>query len=67
MTSIQGSDVELAIGLDLSRGDFIMPIRQEITIEADPGLSRSHKIGWFGVGDQGYACVESRSVLGLSY
>lgn len=64
---IQGSDTELAIGLDLSRGTFIMPIRQEVEISADPWLDRSHKLGWYGSADQGFALVESRDVISLSF
>lgn len=65
--SVQASDTELAIGLDLTRGNFIMPIRQEVEIHADPWLHRSHKEGYYGMGDNGYAVLDGRDVLALSF
>lgn len=65
--SIQASDTELAIGLDLSRGSFIMPIRQEVEIHADPWLHRSHKEGYYGMADQGFASLDGRDVIALSF
>jgi len=65
--AVQGSDVELAIGLDLTQGSFIMPIRQEVEVSEDPWLHRSHKFGLYGTGDQGFASLDGRDVIAMSF
>jgi len=65
--TLQASDTELAIGMDLTRGNFIMPIRQEVEIFPDPVLLRSWKQGYFGGMDAGYALLDGRDVMALSF
>lgn len=61
------SDVELAIGLDLSKNDsFMMPMREGLTTTEDPVLHRSGKAGFYGSMELGFAALDSRRALGLS-
>ncbi len=60
------SDVELVVGLDLSKNDsFVMPIREPLTIYADESLHASRRAGvysWMGLG---FAVLNnSRTLLG---
>jgi len=66
--SVETSDVELAIGLDLSNRDsFIMPIKQEVSVYADDTLHRWGKAGFYGEAELGFGVLDSRRVIALSY
>lgn len=66
--SLQGSDVELAIGLDLTRNNsLVMPHRGTIEIFADPNLHRRQEEGYYGWYELGFAVLDNRVTLALSY
>lgn len=65
---VNTGDAELAIGLDLSKDDcFYMPVKQELTIYEDPTLLRWQKFGVFGTQECGFAVLDNRRTLLLSY
>ena len=65
---LQGSDLELAIGLDLKNKDaFYMPIKQEVTVFNDESKHREMKQGIYGWFSCGFGCVDSRRVIALSF
>ena len=62
--SLQGSDVELVVGLDLgNRDSFIMPVKQEVQIFEDAALHRHQKAGLYGWAELGFAVLDNRRVL----
>lgn len=62
--SLQGSDVELVVGLDLSANDsFIMPVKMEPTIFVDPQLHRQQRQGFYGWAEQGFGILDNRRVI----
>lgn len=66
--SLPGTDVELAVGLDLTRRDsFIMPIREEVQVFSDPVLHRQQRMGWYAWAEQGFSILDSRRVMFLSF
>lgn len=66
--NIQGSDSELAIGLDLSSDDsFVMPFTMPMEVFADPSLHRQQLAGYYCWQDMGFGVLDSRRVLALSF
>lgn len=66
--AIEGSDTELAIGLDLSRDDsFLMPVTLELQVFADPTMHRRQEEGYYGWFEMGCAVMDNRRVIALSY
>jgi hypothetical protein len=66
--NLASGDVELAIGLDLSKNDsFVMPVDESLKIYPDPTLHRMRKEGYYGWQSQGFAILDSRRILALSY
>ena len=66
--NLASGDVELAIGLDLSKNDaFIMPIDEPLAIFPDPTLHRSRRAGYYSWQSQGFGCLDSRRCIALSY
>lgn len=62
--TLPGSKTELVVGLDLSDSDsFVMPVREEIRIFEDPTFHRQRRAGYYGFGEHGFACLDSRKVL----
>jgi len=62
--SLQGSDLELVVGLDLNNRDsFIMPVKQEVQIFEDDNLHRHQKAGLYGWAELGFAVLDNRRVL----
>ena len=62
--SVEGSDVELVVGLDLSNNDsFVMPIREEVQIFEDDALHRQQRAGLYGWAEQGFAVLDNRRIL----
>jgi hypothetical protein len=58
------SDVELAIGLDLSKNDaFVMPIREDLEVHEDEALFRERRQGYFAWASWGFACLNNVRVL----
>jgi len=58
------SDVEIAVGLDLSRqNSFIMPIREDLQIVEDNTMHRKGLFSLYGRMELGFACLDSRCTL----
>lgn len=61
---LPSGDVELVVGLDLSKNDsFIMPVREAVSVFADPMLHRQQREGYYAWTELGYAVLDSRRVL----
>lgn len=66
--TIPSADVELGIGLDLSKNDsFIMPVTSPIEVFPDDNLHRSQEEGYYGWGKFGFGALDSRRVIAFSY
>lgn len=62
--SLQGSDVELVVGIDKSANDsFIMPVKQNVQIFADESLHRRQRQGFYGWAELGFAVLDNRRVI----
>lgn len=63
--SMPSGDTEIVIGLDLqpAKSAFIMPVREDISIFADPELHRRQKQGYYGWYEGGFACLDGRNVV----
>lgn len=62
--SLGTSDVELVVGLDLSKNDsFMMPMREPVTIFPDETLHRQRRAGFYGWSEYGCAVLDNRRVL----
>lgn len=60
------SDVELLLGLDLSKNDsFVMPTRNggNVEVTADPTMHRQRRMGWYGWTEYGFGCLDNRRVI----
>ena len=66
--SLPSGDVEIAIGLDLrNRNSFVMPIREQVQIFEDDMMHRQKRAGFYGWAEQGFAVLDNRRVMLLSY
>jgi len=66
--SLQTADVELVVALDMVNNDsFLMPVKQEVSIFADPVLHRQQREGFYGWAEMGFACLDNRRVLLASF
>jgi hypothetical protein len=62
--TLPSGDVEIAVGLDLSKNDsFIMPVREDVQIFEDETLHRQRRMGWYGWAELGFAILDSRRVI----
>lgn len=62
--SLQGSDVELVVGLDLSTNDsFVMPVRSELQVFEDDNFHRQRRAGMYAWAEYGFAILDNRRVL----
>lgn len=66
--SLQASDVELCVGLDLRTNDsFVNPVREEVSVYDDPTLHRSRRAGVYAWGEHGFAVLDNRRVILMSF
>jgi hypothetical protein len=68
--SLNGSDVELVIGLslnDVAGSSFVMPIREGLQIFEDDTLHRQRRHGYYGWQEHGFAILDNRRVMFGSY
>ena len=66
--TLPGSDVEVALGLDLSKSNsFVRPVRSQIEVFEDPNLHRHQKFGVYAWTEYGVAALDSRNLLLLSF
>lgn len=64
--TMASADVEIVVGLDLSRKDsFIMPVKEALVVREDNTLDRRNLFGLYSRCSQGFACLDARrSILG---
>jgi hypothetical protein len=66
--SLNGTDTELAVGLDLRTSDsFVNPVRQEVEVFEDPELHRKRKAGLYAWAEHGFGILDNRRVILLSF
>lgn len=66
--TLPAGDVEVAIGLDLSKSDsFVHPIREGLQIFEDESLHRSRKMGWYGWTEGGWGALDGRRAVLFSW
>lgn len=66
--ALPAGDTEFGLGLDLSRNDsLVMPVREPLQIFNDPFLHRHQKIGWYGWTEIGFAVLDTRLAILLSW
>jgi hypothetical protein len=57
-------DVELVVGLDLSKNDaFVMPVREELQVFEDESLHRERRAGYYAWWSGGFACLNNQRCL----
>jgi hypothetical protein len=62
--TLQGSDVELVVGLDLSTNDsFVMPVAQDVSVFEDPMLHRQRRAGFYAWAEHGFGILDNRRVI----
>lgn len=62
--SLQGADVELVVGLDLSTNDsFVNPFRSDVQVFEDDQMHRQRRAGLYAWAEQGWAILDNRRVL----
>lgn len=66
--SLATDNLELVVGLDLSKDDsFVMPIREDMQMFDDPALHRQGRAGVYGWMELGFAALDNRRVLPGSF
>jgi hypothetical protein len=66
--SLQTSDVELVIGLDLRTNDsFVNPVREELQVFEDKWLHRERRAGLYAWAEHGWGVLDNRRVILLSF
>ena len=62
--TLQASDTELVVGLDLSSSDaFVRPVREDVTVYEDDNLHRQRRAGFYGWAEHGFAVLDNRRVI----
>lgn len=62
--TLPGSDVELVVGLDLTKSNaFYMPVREEVTIHEDDTLHRQRRAGLWGTAEMGFGVLDNRRII----
>jgi hypothetical protein len=62
--TLAAGDVELVVGLDLSRNDsFVMPITAELEVFEDDNMHRQRRAGVYGWAEHGFAVLDSRRII----
>ena len=63
-----GSDAELVIGLDQSKGDsFIMPVREDVTVFVDDNLHRQQRLGFYSWAQTGFGVLDNRRTITATF
>jgi len=62
--TVQASDLELVVGLDLSTNDsFVMPVKEQLQVFEDPTLHRQQRAGYYGFAELGFGVLDNRRVV----
>jgi hypothetical protein len=63
-SGMASGDVELVVGLDLSKTDaFVMPVRESLQVFVDESLHRERREGFYSWASLGFACLNGMRVL----
>lgn len=66
--ALASGDVELVVGMDLSKNDsFMMPVREPMKVFEDPALHRQQRQGYYGWQEHGFAALDGRNIILGSY
>jgi len=66
--NLQASDVELVVGLDMRTSDsFVNPVVEEVSVYDDPSLHRQRRAGVYAWAEHGYAVLDNRRCILLSF
>ena len=66
--SIESSDTELVIGLDLGSNDsFVMPVKLDVQVYEDEALHRGGRQGYYAEAELGFGVLDNRRVLAGSF
>jgi len=66
--SLQASDVELVVGLDMRTNDSVVnPVREEVSVYDDPNLHRQRRAGVYAWGEHGFAVLDNRRIILMSF
>ena len=66
--ALASGDVELVVGMDLSKNDsFMHPIREPMKVFEDPTFHRQQKASWYGWQEHGFAVLDGRNIILGSY
>ncbi len=61
--TLPSGDSEIVIGLDLTKGQLVMPMGSEVEVFMDDSQHRSRKQGAYAWGEFGFGCLDGRVVL----
>lgn len=62
--SLVAGDLELVVGLDLSKNDsFVSPIREPLQVFEDDTVHRQRKVSFYSIESRGYAVLNSLRVI----
>jgi hypothetical protein len=62
--NVQGSDLELVVGLDQSSNDsFVMPVKEQLQVFEDPTLHRQQRAGYYGFAELGFGVLDNRRII----
>jgi hypothetical protein len=61
--TLPAGDTEIVVGIDNQNPSFLMPIREELSVHADPNLHRSQKQGYYGWMENGFGVLDNRDVI----
>lgn len=65
--SLMPGDLELLIGMDLSKNDsFISPVRSEFQIVENDQVAMQRAISYYGIADVGFGALDNRRIITLS-
>lgn len=65
--SLTAGDLELLIGLDLSKNDsFVNPVRAPFSIIENDHAALQRAINYFGIADVGWGCLDNRRTISMS-
>lgn len=64
-----GSDVELVVGLDATgtHSSFVMPVKLPVEIFEDESMHRQQRQGYYGTAEVGFAALDNRNIILLSF
>jgi len=65
--ALASGDVELVVGMDLTRGNFYMPVKKPMEMFPDRSMHRQQREGVYGWEELGFFCADNRDIILGSY